>query len=318
MTLFIVAMLMLPLFLGQVVRQQPGVRFFATVFRSGVFAEAGFPVLTYLLIWPAYGFAAGHLFALLFRKSLVAGAAGLMVGATLAGLWLPSLLGGGLHVWQPLVPLLLMLLTARLLAWPWATETVGARRPLVRLAVGLTAVLVAAAGGIAWRVGEVPLVAEIEDDVKYARQIPTYDEKQPGRDSYRRTASLFEENGVKVLSAGPDEPLLPTPEWNHQPFDQQPKTYVARMRRVLEVGWPADRPDLDAWTDRLFATAWDEPIFAAAKKPDRRARGPQRPDLLHAVQEPRRTPMGPVSSPGGSRSRPTATRRHSSTSSTPG
>lgn len=266
LTLFVALMLTVPLFLALAFGHATSRTFFANLFRTGLFAEEGFPVLTYLFIWPAYGFAAGHLSAILFRKALVAGAAALMVGGTLAGLWLPSLLGGGLHVWQPFVPLLLLMLTARLLAWPWATENVGSRGPLARLAVGLTTVLLAAGGGIAWRVGEVPEIAQIDDDVRFARELPTYDDKQAGRD-YRRAASLFEDVGPKVLSAVPDAPLLPVAQWDHLPTDQQPKTYLSRMRRTLEVGWPTDRPDLDDWTDQAFATGWDQQFFDAAKKP---------------------------------------------------
>ena len=292
LTLFVVLMLMVPLILAGVFGQPSGGTFFARLFRTGLFAEEGFPVLTYLLVWPAYGFAAGHLFAILFRKTLVAGAAALMVAGTLAGLWLPSLLSGGLHLWQPLVPLLLLLLTARLMAWPWATEGIGTRGPLRRLALGLATVLLAAAGGIGWRVGEVSALDEpdrklrtakrlvavtgigwgggegtyLDEDIRFAKELPTYDDKQAGRD-YRRAVSMFEDTGVTVLSAVPDEPLLPVVQWDHLNDSQQPKGYAYRIRRTLEVGWPADRPDLDDWTDKAFATGWDRLFFDAAKKP---------------------------------------------------
>ncbi|HVK16112.1 MAG TPA: hypothetical protein VM533_04130, partial [Fimbriiglobus sp.] len=127
LTLLVALMLLVPPIVAATVREDHGPQrlFLARALRSGVLAEPGFPVATFLLIWPAYGFAFGHLAALLFRKGVVAGAVGLMLGGTFAALWLPSLLAGGVHGWQVFAAPLIALLTARLLTWPWVTERLG-------------------------------------------------------------------------------------------------------------------------------------------------------------------------------------------------
>src|SRR5262249_17854160 len=70
------------------VRGQP---FVSQVFRSQLADQIRGQVWKYLLLPAVYGFAAGHLCGMLFRKAVVAaGVAGLVAG-TAAALWLPSL-----------------------------------------------------------------------------------------------------------------------------------------------------------------------------------------------------------------------------------
>jgi hypothetical protein len=231
--------------------------------RSGVMLEPGFPVVTFLLAWPAYGFAFGHLAALLFRKGVVAGAVGLLVGGTFAALWLPSLLAGGVHGWQVFAAPVVALLTARLLTWPWVTERLGTRRPLARLAAGAVAVLAVTAVGIGYRVQEVREVADVEDDLAFAKTLPSYDEKQAGRD-LRRAASLVDEADHAIRSAKPDRPLPGAARLGPNVPEQ---TYLAQLPAVLEHGWPVDRPDLGEWLDGMTATGWVEVAEEAARKP---------------------------------------------------
>ncbi len=76
----------------------------AVVFRSNLFSQLSYNGWKYLLVPAVYGFAAGHLCGLVFRKLVVAcGMAGL-VGGMGAAMWGPSLLSGGVKQWQLWLP----------------------------------------------------------------------------------------------------------------------------------------------------------------------------------------------------------------------
>src|SRR5262249_43665334 len=62
------------------------------VFQSGLMDEL-IPPWLFLTLWLVYGFSAGHLFGLLFRKQLVAFVVALGTGILFVSVWLPSLLG---------------------------------------------------------------------------------------------------------------------------------------------------------------------------------------------------------------------------------
>jgi hypothetical protein len=268
LVLVVTLLLLAPSIVASIVRGTSGPRI-AAAFRSGILAEEGFPVFSYLLVWPLCGFVCGHLAALIFRKAIVAGAVGLLTGGVLAAVWLPSILAGGLRMGHVLIPPLLVLLTARVLVWSWVTDRVGTRRPLVRLIAGLAAVLVAVGVGITLRVSDVPVIPQIEDDVRFARELPTFDDKQSGRD-LRRAVASFTALGLELRSERPDVPLLVGQRADLQVnrnFRERSAPYLDRVRGVLELGWPADRPDLDAWADRVFQSGWDQSIFDAARKP---------------------------------------------------
>lgn len=266
LTLLLAVVLLVPAVVAAMIREDHGPRrpFVALALRSGVLAEPGFPILTFLLAWPAYGFAFGHLAALLFRKGVVAGAVGLLLGGTFAALWLPSLLAGGVHGWQVFAAPVVALLTARLLTWPWATDRVGTRRPLTRLAAGAVAVLAVTAAGIGYRVLEVRVVADAEDDLAFAKTLPSYDEKQAGRD-LRRAVSILNDADAQIRRAAkPDRPL---PGAERAGPSASEATYVTQLPAVLERGWPAGRPDLKEWLDAMCSTGWIEQAETAAGKP---------------------------------------------------
>jgi hypothetical protein len=269
LTLLLTTALLIPAVAAALVRETQGLEqtLPVAVLRTG-FAEPGFPLLMYLLVWPIYGFAFGHLAGLLFRKAVVAGAVGLLVGGTLAALWLPSLLSGGVHIWQVFAAPAVALLTARLLTWPWATDRLGTRRPLTRLAAGAAGVLTVTAGGIAYRVIEVPVVPDVEEDLAFAAQLPSFDERQAGRD-LRRAVGLFNEIPLAVRTAGPDGPAAGEDPWKPRPITVDPllRRYSIQLSSVLQNGWPGDRPDLARWLDQMSATEWDRVVEQAAAKP---------------------------------------------------
>lgn len=267
LTLLVVVALLVPSAVAAVVREDHGPRrpLLAVLLRSGVLAESGFPVLTFLAAWPLYGFAFGHLAGLLFRKAMVAAAVGIMVGGTFAALWLPSLLAGGVHGWQVLAPPVLALGVARLLTWPWATDRLGTRAPLARLAAGAAAVLAVTAAGLGYRVVEVDAVPDVEDDRAFARQLPTYDEKQPGRDLRRAVAQFTEAERAARDAAGGRTPGAE--RWTVLQDPSARPTYRERVLKVLETGWPADRPGLDRWMAQVVQGGWVESVEPLAARP---------------------------------------------------
>src|SRR5205085_3922837 len=94
------------------------------------------------LIWVLHGFVVGQLFTLLCPKNLVAVMMSLPVSAGLVGVWLPSLVCGGLPVWQLVVIPVLLLAAGRLVLWAWAAERLATRRTVLSLqACGLLAAL---------------------------------------------------------------------------------------------------------------------------------------------------------------------------------
>ena len=122
----------------------------AAVFRSQLFDELeryGWHGWKFLVVPAVYGFAAGHLCGLLFRKLVVAcGVAGI-VGGVGATLWGASLLAGGVNNWQLWLPPLVLLLTGRLLLSAWTSDRLVTRGPLVTLAGGCAATILTLAAG---------------------------------------------------------------------------------------------------------------------------------------------------------------------------
>jgi hypothetical protein len=126
-------------------------------------------------------------------------------------------------------------------------------------------VLAVIAAGLAYRVAEVPLVPEVEDDIRFAESLPTYDDQQAGRD-LRRAAGLLSDVPADVRRAGPERPAVEQDRLGR--FTNQPDpTYVNELPAILAAGWPTDRPELGRWLDQMFATKWTEPLRAAAAKP---------------------------------------------------
>jgi len=158
---------------------------------SVVMLLPGFQLVQFAVIWPLYGWACGFLVGLLLKKPLVSIAVGLLVAAISAAVWLPSFFVGGLHVWQWLIPVLLVLAVNRLLVWPFAAEQLSLNRYLARLAVGLGSIAAAIGVAVAIRAVELPDTPQRTADVTYAQQnIPAFDENLGGRDIRRAANAL--------------------------------------------------------------------------------------------------------------------------------
>lgn len=217
----------------------------AGVFQSLLPDQLGVQGWKYLFVPVVYGFVAGHLCGLLFRKLVVAAGVAMLVGGTAAALWVPSLLAGGLHYWQVWVPPAIALITARLLIRPWAADRLTVRGPLTTLAAGLAAAVLAMAVGIGYRVVEVPNNPTGEADVEYIARMPEVDanSNSAGRE-FRTAAERFARVQDRV---NPDFEKLIT-----QPTSTRRQRMEDRTDGVLFRGWVKEDEEFGQWLDRLY------------------------------------------------------------------
>jgi hypothetical protein len=221
-----------------------GPSIFSSVFRSRLFDEIGSQGWKYLLVPAAYGFAVGHLCGLLFRKLVVASGVAVMVAGSLAALWVPSLLSGGVGHWQVWLPAALILFTGRLLIRPWATDRALNLGPLLRLTGGTTVALLALAAGIGYRVVEVPDDPNGSADIEYVNSLPAYDANLTGRE-FRAAAERYARVAASITAMNPE--LTRVVDGRRRPRIDE------RLDMVLRVGWPPADPELDEWLNRVFA-----------------------------------------------------------------
>ena len=238
-------------------------------FREGIAVAAfrstllygDFPVASLLFLGPIYGFAFGQLAALIFRKAVIAAAVGLMIGGIAGALWMPSLVSGGVETWHLLVAPAVALLTSRVLAWSWTTQRLATRPALARLGTGLVVVLLVSAIGIAYRATSIPAIPAAEDDIAFAKSLPSFDEKQAGRD-VRRAVSVF---GILL------KPVADAKSQDQQGLVGRPLTLIYEVALLPDAGgyFPADlpdRPDLDEFLARLDDPNWQAALVESATK----------------------------------------------------
>jgi hypothetical protein len=243
----------------------------AIIFRSPLLDEhngLGRNAWKFLVVPAVYGFAAGHLCGLLFRKLVVAcGVAGI-VGGVGATLWGPSLLAGGINHWQLWLPPVLLLLTARLLIPAWAGDRLVTRRPLVGLSGGCAAAALALAAGLGYRVLEIPDRPDGEADMAYVAGLQPIDENV-GRREFRSAADRY---ARAVAAVNPAFVRPPAPRGTVGPGPRP--TPEERVERIPSRGWPEPRDEeLSAWLDRVVAhetelgDSWPAHAALAATRP---------------------------------------------------
>jgi ABC-type transport system involved in multi-copper enzyme maturation permease subunit len=245
LALWLVFLLILPLVIraqlapgGPITRGQS---FLSSVFGTLLFDELERQSWKVVFLPALYGFAAGHLCGMLFKKVVVAVGVAALLGGTTAALWVPSLLGGGVLHWQVWLPPLAALAVARGLVRPWASNRLATRGPIVTLAAGCAGVLLLQAGGLAYRVLEVPSKADADADQAFVAELPLLDENKVGRD---------------MRSAGERYARLATASAAR--FDARPHTGGRQLRideqldTVGVSGWPNDDANLGAFLTELY------------------------------------------------------------------
>lgn len=226
--------------------------FLGGVFRSDLLRSLIPPTIG-LGLWLFYGFSIGHLCGLLFRRSLIAFVVALMMAAMATSVWLPSMLGGGLHGWQVWgVPVLLMVL-ARLLMHPWSSDRLLTPGSIGRIVAVLLLCLLWIAGSLWFRVIEVPDVPDRWNMAEFVASLPTPEENKAGQ-RIRSAAAAVDSWQKQHARLKPTKPLFPG-EALH------PNTqFTDQLGEVLSRGWPSGKPELDAWLDRIFAAKWPQEL----------------------------------------------------------
>jgi hypothetical protein len=212
----------------------------------------------FFTLFLGYGFSVGCLCGLLFSKRVVAGFLAIGFSLFLVLLWMPSMLVGGLHLWQIWGTPILLLLTVRLLVWPWATGRLGSASAATRLASGLTLAALWLAASIGCRVVEVPLVEDKRDLTGFEKMVEADRRNEAGplvRDALRQIA-VFMKAEDNLSGSAP----LPGKE-------QPPETFSLQLRKAVFQGWPDKDPKLGARLDEAFRQPWARQLADAAHMP---------------------------------------------------
>ena len=225
----------------------------------------------YLLVPAIYGFAAGHLCGLLFKKWVVACAVAGIVAGTGTVLWIPSLLAGGVKHWQLWVPPVFLLISARFLIGAWSADRLQTIRPVAILIGGCLASVLTIAIGIGYRIVEIPNSPHGDDDANYVTQLMPIEDNVGGRD-FKTAADRFAQVSVSVNAHF--EKIGQSLASRH-PGGGRPLRAEERLEQVPVLGWPSNDPSLEVWLDRLFAmqptpkddTPWYELAASAAAQP---------------------------------------------------
>ncbi len=123
-------------------------------------------------VWLVYGFCTGQVFVWLCRKSILALLVSFLVAAGAIGVWLPSLLCGGMSGWQLWVPPLTMLLATWFLVRAWAGGRIKERQPLAALIGFGLAATVWVLLNFGFRAWEIPDVGKPIDAVAFRAGLP--------------------------------------------------------------------------------------------------------------------------------------------------
>ena len=236
-----------------------------------------------------YGFAAGQLAGLFSRRRLPGLVVAVAVAAGLVGLWVPSLLLGGLPLWPLIGPPVLLLLTGRLVMWWWASDRLWAVRPVTYL-IGCSLLISLWMAGCLWyRVAEVPDVGPPFDRRAFAARLSEASRSEAGqliRDAARELAD-YEKRVTEQVGppkrrkpAPPAEPLegpqppggaaAPGAEELGQPEEgvgHWRTEYYDQLGEACAKGWPKDNEELRRWLDRMFAGQWVGEFRKAAALP---------------------------------------------------
>jgi hypothetical protein len=138
---------------------------------SGTFRDLMGPLL-FFGVWLLYGFSTGQLVVWFCRKNILALLVSFLVAATALGMWLPSLLCGGMNGWQLWAPPLILFLAGWFLMRAWAGGRIMERKPLAALAGFGAAILVWALLNFGYRAWECPDVGAPLDRAAFRASLP--------------------------------------------------------------------------------------------------------------------------------------------------
>jgi hypothetical protein len=242
--------------------------------------------LPFLTFWVLNGFCAAVLLTQLFRKTVIALPMALLLAAGMGGIWVPSLVMGGTLFWQLLGVPVLLLVTSRLFMWPWVHGRLYTRRSLVGLAgCGLLA-LTWTAGGLWYRVAEVPDVGEPFDLRLYTASLSRPEDNELRQLILRAQEELADQEKRFPFQIAAKKQLKP--DAPAQPPGYLDLYYI--LNEILEKGWPPTNPEVAPWLAKMCQGKWVEDYRKAADLPlgtlaDPRTSYAYRASPLHATGE---------------------------------
>ena len=198
-----------------------------------------------------YGFVMGHLSGMLFRKTIVAGLFAVLTSVILAGFLVPSLIGGGINRWQMWLPALLLLLTARALLYPWATERIAFRGPVLRACAGVALALAVLVAGIGYRVYEIPDSPDRLAESGYVESLPAFDSNDSGRLT-RSIAGQYRKASEDAQALFPARPAGAA-------SNAAPGIDRTLLERAASTDWTTPAQTLKPWLDQVFSENEDWP-----------------------------------------------------------
>jgi hypothetical protein len=200
--------------------------------------------LTFAPLGLAYGFAIGQFYSVIWRKSVVAVVVALLVSPAAVGVWLPSVIWGGLPLWQVLLPPALLLATTRMALWDWASVGLGNWRPGLKLAAGGLLAAGAIGAALGYRVLELPEIGEPFDSEAFKASLPD-DQHNSGR-KIATAAGEIDKVRSEADQLRPRQPLFPGGKLDPN------ATFTTQAREAIEKGWPAQERELSNWLDKIF------------------------------------------------------------------
>jgi hypothetical protein len=210
-----------------------------------------------ILLGPVYGFAVGQFFGLVCRKGAVASVLAILSAAGLLAVWLPSMIVGGLAIWQWLLPPLVLIAATRLAMRPWVAGRLSDWRP----AIGIAGAGLLALGGVAlslwWRVIEAPAAGPPFDVAAFLASVPPPEKNEAG--AKMRLAS--DQFGKHV----DDKQLFARDPAANPRFTDG--TYYSRALDASASDWPAADAGFNDWMDEVFSGEWFRTLRAAVALP---------------------------------------------------
>jgi hypothetical protein len=239
--------------------QPPSHKLLAALFDDGLISALAEPA-PFLLLWYLHGFAVGQLCRLLFSKWYVAGGVALVASAAAASIWVPSMLNCGLSLWQGLGVPLAAVAAGRIVYPAWSAGELRFRRTILILAGAAGVALLWTAGGLAYRVVEVPAPPEV-DVAGYLASLPS-DAENVARPRLLQAVARCTSRRQELAPAPPPGGA----RGGEQPFIAD-LPFLHQLHLVIGTGWPDDRPALDAWMQRMFDSPWVQELRAAVELP---------------------------------------------------
>jgi hypothetical protein len=228
-----------------------------------------------IFLGPVYGFAVGQFFGLVCRKGAVAAVLTLLVAGGLFAVWLPSIVVGGLAIWQVFGPPIVLIVATRLAMRPWVAGRLNDWRPTAGIVGAGLLTVGGVAFGVWWRVVGIPAVGPPFDVMAFVASAPTPEKNEGGR-KMRLVAMGFE----KLWN----DPIFQEHDAASDPNSTPPRYYQEAVDGLNQSGWPVGKPNLDSWMDRVFAGEWFPALSEAIALPPGITSSPWPPAFGYADQ----------------------------------